>query len=219
MGNLLYMGILNMITVRQLIAITICLHFQRAVFFSFNGFDILLVVYWVARHEFTHNKSQVRVTSSSHEPSSSQDPSFHFCDFFLLFISYGCYFRLHNDVLVANRKNYKCLVCNIAIFFIIDRLSHYCYDSLSLYKDIPHTYLMKFLRRLTPVFAYTWNRDSISAAEKARGEGLFKYPLLNRHFVYFHRTPKIKCNASRTYSLRGRNVDSHVIFLSNTIAR
>ena len=39
---------------------------------------------------------------------------------------------------------------------------------------------MKFLRRLTPVFAYTWSRDSISAAEKARGEGVFKYPLLNR---------------------------------------
>ena len=122
-------------------------------------------------------------------------------------------------MLVENRKNYKCLVCNIAIFFIIDHLSHCCYDSLSLYKDIPHTYLMKFLRRLTPVFAYTWSRDSISAAEKARGEGVFKYPLLNRHLVYFHRTPKIKCNASRTYSLRGRNVDSHVIFLSNTIAR
>ena len=124
-------------------------------------------------------------------------------------------------MLVANRK--KCLVCHIAIFFIINRLSHHCYDSLSLYKDIPHTYLMKFLRRLTPVFAYTWSRDYISAAEKARGEGVFKYPLLNRllnrHLVYFHRTLKIKCNASRTYSLRGHNVDSHVIFLSNTIAR
>ena len=150
---------------------------------------------------------------------------FSFFDFFLLFISYGCYFRLHNDVPVANRKNYKCLVCNIAIFFIIDRLSHYCYDSLSLYKDIPHTYLMKFLRRLTPVFAYTWSRDSISAAEKARGEEVFKYPLrhpllnrlFNRHLVFFHRTRKIKCNASRTYSLRGRDVASHVIFLSNTI--
>ena len=122
-------------------------------------------------------------------------------------------------MLVANRKNYK----YIAIFFIIDRLSHYCYDSLSLYKDIPHTYLMKFLRRLTPVFSYIWSRDSISTAEKARGEGDFKYPLLNRllnrHLVYFYRTPKIKCNASRTYSLRGRNVDSHVIFLSNTVAR
>ena len=106
----------------------------------------------------------------------------------------------------------------MSIFFIIDRLSHsYCYDSLSLYKDIPHTYLMKILRRLTPVFAYTWSRDSISAAEKVRGEGVFKYPLLNRHLVYFHRTPKIKCNASRTYSLRGRNVDSHVTFLSNTM--
>ena len=37
--------------------------------------------------EFTHS------TSPSHEPSSSQDPSFLFFDFFLLFISSGCYFR------------------------------------------------------------------------------------------------------------------------------
>ena len=123
--------------------------------------------------EFTHSTSQVRARVKFAESGSI----FSFFDFFLLFISYGCYFRLHNDVLVANRKNYKCLVCNIAIFFIIDRLSHYCYDSLSLYKDIPHTYLMKFLRRLTPVFAYTWSRDSISAAEKARGEGVFKYSI------------------------------------------
>ena len=131
--------------------------------------------------EFAHSTSQVRARVKFESRAKFESGSiFSFFDFFLLFISYGCYFRLHNDALVANRKNYKCLVCNIAIFFIIDRLSHYCFDSLSLYKDIPHTYLMKFLRRLTPVFAYTWNRESISAAEKARGEGVFKYPLLTQ---------------------------------------
>ena len=38
---------------------------------------------------------------------------FLFCDFFLLFMSSGCYFRLHNDVRVANRKICNHLVCNI----------------------------------------------------------------------------------------------------------
>ena len=131
------------------------------------------------RVEFTHSTSQVRARVKFESRAKFESGSiFLFFEFFLLFISYGCYFRLHNDVLVANKKNYKCLVCNIAIFFIIDRLSHYCYGSLSLYKDIPHTYLMKFLRRLTPVFAYTWSRDSISAAEKVHGEGDYSIAIL-----------------------------------------
>ena len=63
--------------------------------------------------EFTHSTSQVRArvkfepeSSSSHEPSSSQDPSFYFSMFFLLFISSGCYFRLHSDVLVRKQKEF-----------------------------------------------------------------------------------------------------------------
>ena len=69
--------------------------------------DISVLSLLIARVKFEPE------SSSSHEPSSSQDPSFYFSILFLLFISSGCYFRLHNDMLVANRKNYNCLVCNI----------------------------------------------------------------------------------------------------------
>ena len=47
---------------------------------------------------------------------------FLFFDFFSSFYFFGCYFCLNNEVLVANRKNYNCLVCNI--LRLIDRLSH-----------------------------------------------------------------------------------------------
>ena len=70
-------------------------------------------------------------SSSSHESSSSQDSSFYFSIFFLLFISSGCYFRLHNDVLVANRKNYNCLVCNVLRYRSLEPSGTICrYDSL-----------------------------------------------------------------------------------------
>ena len=188
------------------------------------------------KREFTHSTSRVRArvkfeSSSSHEPSSSQGPSFYFSIFFLLFISSGCYFRLHNDVLVAHRKNYNCLVCNVLRYRSLEPSGTiYRYHSLPSVAVQRYTaslsvsdrllsVFMNFLRRLRPVFAYTWSRDSISASggwESARWRTL---PLLKRHLVYVHRTPKIKFYTSRTYSLRGHNVDSHVIFRSNTAAR
>ena len=64
--------------------------------------------------EFTHSTSQVRARVKFESRAKFESGSiFSFFDLFSSFISYGCYFRLHNDVLVVNRKNYKCLVCNI----------------------------------------------------------------------------------------------------------
>ena len=83
--------------------------------------------------------------------------SFHFiCLLFSIFFFFLFHlFVIFVYVLVANRKNYNCLVCNILRYR--SGLSHlYRYDSLSLYKDIPHpSVFMNFLRRLRPVFAYT----------------------------------------------------------------
>ena len=92
---------------------------------------------------------------------------FLFFDFFLLFISSGCYFRLHNDVLVANRKNYNCLVCNVLRYRSLEPSGTiYRYDSLPSVAVQRYTaslsvsdrllsVFMNFLRRLRPVFAYT----------------------------------------------------------------
>ena len=141
---------------------------------------------------------------------------FLFFNSFLLFISSGCYFRLHNDGLVANRKKYNYIL--FAIFFDIDRLSRYHYDSLSLHKDIPHpSVFMDFLRRLRPVFAYTWSRDPFPQLRKLTVKE-FLIPATQAP-SYFHRTPKMKCNTSGSYFLCRHNVDSHVIFLSNTVAK
>ena len=44
-------------------------------------------------------------SSSSHEPSSSQGPTFIFLSFFFLLpMTSGCYSLLYNDVLVVNGK-------------------------------------------------------------------------------------------------------------------
>ena len=64
--------------------------------------------------EFTHSTSQVRARVKFESRAKFESGSiFLFSIFFLLFISSGCYFRLHSDLLVANRKNSNCLVCNI----------------------------------------------------------------------------------------------------------
>ena len=99
--------------------------------------------------EFTRSTGQVRAQVKFESRVKFESGSiFLFFDFFLLFISSGCYFCLYNDVLVATVW--------FAIFFVIDRLSHYRYDSLSLCKAIPHpSVYMNFLRRLRPVFVYT----------------------------------------------------------------
>ena len=56
--------------------------------------------------------------SSSHEPSSSQGPTFIFLSFFfLLLMSSGCYSLLYNDVLVVNGKK---LTFRFATFFVIE---------------------------------------------------------------------------------------------------
>ena len=64
--------------------------------------------------EFTHSTSQGRARVKFESRAKFESGSiFLFFDCFLLFISSGCYFCLYNDMLVANRKNYNCLVYNI----------------------------------------------------------------------------------------------------------
>ena len=68
----------------------------------------------VSVHEFPRCTSQARVPSSSHEPSSSQGPTFIFLFFFLM--SSGCYSLSNNDVLVINGKK---LTFRFATFLFI----------------------------------------------------------------------------------------------------
>ena len=91
-----------------------------------------------APSEFTHSTSQVRARVKFESRAKFESGSkFSFFDFFLLFISYGCYFRLHNDVLIANRKNYKCLVCNISLSIVWAITVTIRYRCTKIYRILP----------------------------------------------------------------------------------
>ena len=129
-------------------------------------------------------------SNSSHEPSSSQVPSFYFSNFFFFLCLLVVIFLY---IMTCESQTERFITVWFAIFFVIDRLSHYHLDSLPRYKDIPSP-IHEFSKKIKDLYLLPPEAEiPFPRLRKRTVKDYSEYPLLKRHLVYVHRTPKIKC--------------------------